>query len=113
MVIASFELLTEPGYFENIIRITSRHAQFRDKHKGHKRIRDIRCFGTVLAIEFQTDGNSSYLSEMRNTLYPFFIEKGILLRPLGNLIYVIPPYIISDKELNKVYTTIEEYLGFD
>jgi len=110
--VASFELLTKPGYFDNIERIAISHSKFRDKHKSHKRIRDIRCFGTVLAIEFQTDGDSSYLSEMRNKLYPFFIEKGVLLRPLGNLVYVIPPYIITNEELQKVYGAIEEYLTF-
>jgi len=109
--IASFEILTQPGYFENIHRIASEHMNFRDKHKSNNRIRDIRCFGTVLAIEFETEGSSSYLSEMRNKLYPFFIDRGVLLRPLGNLIYIIPPYIITNDQLSKVYSAIEEYLN--
>jgi len=107
---ASFELLIKNTCQQNIDRITAKHIEFTKKHQGLPIIKDIRCLGTVLAIEFETNEGSSYLSEMRNQLYPFFLERDILLRPLGNLIYVIPPYIISNAELQKVYDAIEEFL---
>ena len=44
---------------------------------------------------------------MRNKLYTFFIEKGVILRPVGNIIYVLPPYIISDIHLEKIYQIFE------
>jgi adenosylmethionine-8-amino-7-oxononanoate aminotransferase len=47
---------------------------------------------------------------MRDKLYYFFLDKGLLLRPLGNVIYVLPPYCIKEKELNRVYDAIEEAL---
>jgi adenosylmethionine-8-amino-7-oxononanoate aminotransferase len=43
---------------------------------------------------------------MRPKLYHFFLERGVLLRPLGNVIYVLPPYVISEAELNRVYDVI-------
>ncbi|MBL3658563.1 adenosylmethionine--8-amino-7-oxononanoate transaminase [Fulvivirga sediminis] len=109
--VASFELLTSPTCRVNLSRIEQKHKVFHAKIKGHPRIKDIRYKGTILALEFFTDKDSSYFSEMRNQLYPFFLKKNILLRPLGNLIYLIPPYIITDKELDKIYDAIEEFLA--
>ena len=110
---ASFDLLMEENCMQNIERISDKHKTFRDKHTGNSKIRDIRSKGTILALEFYTDKDSSYFSEMRNKLYPFFLNKGILLRPLGNLIYLIPPYIITNEELDKIYSAIEEFLSLD
>jgi adenosylmethionine-8-amino-7-oxononanoate aminotransferase len=45
---------------------------------------------------------------MRPKLYQFFLERGVLLRPLGNVVYVLPPYVISADELHLVYDVIEE-----
>ena len=51
---------------------------------------------------------AGYLSAMRPKLYGFFLERGVLLRPLGNVVYVLPPYVISPDELNHVYDVIVE-----
>ena len=40
---------------------------------------------------------------MRNKLYNFFIENGVILRPVGNIVYILPPYIITENQLQKVY----------
>jgi adenosylmethionine-8-amino-7-oxononanoate aminotransferase len=45
---------------------------------------------------------------MRNKLYNFFIDNGIILRPVGNIVYILPPYVITDTQLEKVYYTIEK-----
>lgn len=108
---ASFELLTKQECQDNIQRITSQHETFTEKHKHNPKLKDVRSLGTILAIEFETENDSSYFSEMRNLLYPFFLERDILLRPLGNLIYVIPPYVINNDELTRVYTAIEEFFS--
>lgn len=107
--VASFELLITSECQENINRIAQQHHNFKIKHAQKAEIKNIRSIGTILAIEFETDNDSSYFSEMRNLLYPFFIERGVLLRPLGNLIYLIPPYIITDDELETVYSAIEDF----
>ena len=108
---ASFELLSENKVIENVNRINQQHVAFIDKHHHNEKIRDIRSLGCVLAIEFNSEGESSYLSELRNELYPFFIDRNILLRPLGNSIYIIPPYIISNEELDIIYNAIEEFIS--
>lgn len=109
--LASFELLVAKECQDNIDRIAQQHLTFKAKHENTSKVKDIRCKGTILAIEFETDHDSSYFSEMRNKLYPFFIARGILLRPLGNLIYLIPPYVITNKELGKIYAAIEEFFN--
>jgi adenosylmethionine-8-amino-7-oxononanoate aminotransferase len=48
---------------------------------------------------------------MRSVLYDFFLERGVLLRPLGNVIYVLPPYVITAEELHRVYDVIAESLA--
>ncbi len=49
-----------------------------------------------------------YLAGLGPELARFFLERGILLRPLGNTIYVLPPYCIAPEELDAVYRAIGE-----
>lgn len=71
---------------------------------------NIRIKGTILAIEIQTAEGTSYFNNIRDVAYQFFIEKGILIRPLGNVIYLLPPYCISEEDLTYIYGCIEEFL---
>ncbi|TRX58304.1 adenosylmethionine--8-amino-7-oxononanoate transaminase [Fulvivirga sp. M361] len=107
---ASYDLLMKPECQASIKRISRLNQDFVQKNVSRPALREIRSLGTIMALEFETTNDSSYFSEMRNVLYPFFLEKNILLRPLGNLIYIIPPYIITDEQLLKVYEAIEEFL---
>jgi adenosylmethionine---8-amino-7-oxononanoate aminotransferase len=108
---ASLELLIATECQGHISRITEKHKDFVSRHTGHPKLRNLRFLGTILAVEFHTDADSSYTSELRNRLYPFFLERNILLRPLGNLIYVLPPYVMTDEQLETVYQAIEEFLA--
>lgn len=107
---ASLDLLLGADTLNNIERITKAHKKFIRRLTDNRNIRESRYMGTILAIEFESDESSSYLSEMRNKIYPFFIERNVLLRPLGNLLYVIPPYVITNEELDIVYQAIQEFL---
>ncbi len=107
---ASFELLMSDECQNDIQRISESHLQFISKTQNHKAIKDLRSRGTILAIELQTKEETSYFSEMREKIYPFFLEKNILLRPLGNVIYVLPPYVVTNNELNIVYGAINDFL---
>jgi len=40
----------------------------------------------------------------------YFLDAGIILRPLGNIIYILPPYCITDDELSYIYSKIEQAL---
>ena len=71
---------------------------------------DVRAIGTVAALELKAT-DSGYLSSLRGCLSEFFLNRGILLRPLGNVLYLLPPYVITQGELDFVYDTIEQALG--
>lgn len=67
-------------------------------------IRNPRALGTITAFEVgQAEG---YLSNLAPRLMAFFREQDVLLRPLGDTVYVMPPYCIGDDDLARVYTVI-------
>lgn len=108
--LASLELTLSSETEENLKRISDAHIKFTDRVKNHSKLRDIRQTGTILALEWETQQNTSYFSGLRDNLYSFFLEKGIILRPLGNIIYILPPYCITNEQLDYIYSSIEEAL---
>lgn len=108
---ASLDLLLTDECEANRNRINGRHAEFAESIVGHPMVRNTRIMGTILAFDLNTEKDTSYFNEARHHLYPYFIQKGLLIRPLGNVIYLIPPYIISDEDLDYVYSTIQEFLN--
>ncbi|MBI4929267.1 MAG: adenosylmethionine--8-amino-7-oxononanoate transaminase [Bacteroidetes bacterium] len=109
--LASLDLIEKKSTKESIKRITKRHEKFSKALIGNKSIKEIRKIGVVLAIELKTSGETSYFNSIRDKATKFFLGKGILLRPLGNVIYLVPPYCISDKDLDYIYNSIEEFIG--
>ncbi|OEJ99728.1 adenosylmethionine--8-amino-7-oxononanoate transaminase [Roseivirga misakiensis] len=107
---ASLDLLLTDECTANRARLNDRHTTFGKKIAEHPLVRNTRVLGTIIAFELNTDRDTSYFNEARHHLYPYFIEKGILIRPLGNVIYLIPPYIISNNELDFIYQTIFNFL---
>jgi adenosylmethionine-8-amino-7-oxononanoate aminotransferase len=71
---------------------------------------NIRQLGTVVAMEVET-AQGSYMSDLAPRLMAQFRARDVLLRPLGNTLYVMPPYCISDADLARVYAAIGEVLG--
>ncbi|WP_129713870.1 adenosylmethionine--8-amino-7-oxononanoate transaminase [Pedobacter sp. SYP-B3415] len=105
--LASLDLFLGEETQANLDRITRRHANFSAKISGHPRLKDIRQTGTILALEWETGTDTSYLSGLRDRMYKWFLDRGILMRPLGNIIYLMPPYVISDEDLDYIYKQIE------
>jgi adenosylmethionine-8-amino-7-oxononanoate aminotransferase len=103
--IASLELLKKENCQDRIKKITNQHHLFKSKIKPYPFIKDIRQTGTILAIELYNE-NSSYTSSIKDSIYNFFMDKGINLRPLGNVLYILPPYCITDSELKHIYDSI-------
>ncbi|MHA4895522.1 adenosylmethionine--8-amino-7-oxononanoate transaminase [Pedobacter sp. PWIIR3] len=109
--LASLDILLEPQTLQNIRRISKKHAAFAEQIMGNERLKEVRQTGTILVMEWHTTSGTSYLSEFRNKLYLYFLDKGIILRPLGNIIYILPPYVITDEELDYIYQTILQSLN--
>lgn len=108
--LASIDLLQTDEMQCNIERVHQSHLQFESKIKTHSKVKTTRVLGVIFALEIMTNVEESYYGAMRNKLYNFFIDSGIILRPVGNIVYILPPYVITDDQLQKVYQIIENAL---
>jgi adenosylmethionine-8-amino-7-oxononanoate aminotransferase len=108
--LASINLLQTQAMQDNIARINQLHLAFEQKIKSHPKVKITRVLGVIFALEIRTESKESYYGTMRNKLYNFFIENGVILRPVGNIVYILPPYVIADEQLEKVYATVEKAL---
>jgi adenosylmethionine-8-amino-7-oxononanoate aminotransferase len=108
--LASLELLQTNTMQENLIRVNNRHLIFKKRIAQHPKVKATRVLGVIFALEVETETKASYYGELRNKLYDFFIKNGVILRPVGNIVYILPPYIITDEQLEKVYEVVEKAL---
>jgi adenosylmethionine-8-amino-7-oxononanoate aminotransferase len=104
---ASLQIFDDEPVFDRIATIANINSERLAQLKGFAQVGDVRQIGTIGAIELRAE-DAGYLSAMRPKLYGFFLERGVLLRPLGNVVYVLPPYVISRDELHRVYDVIVE-----
>jgi adenosylmethionine---8-amino-7-oxononanoate aminotransferase len=104
---ASLRIFDEEPVFERIAVMAEINSERLAELKKFPQVGDVRQVGTIGAIELRAD-DAGYLSAMRPKLYQFFLERGVLLRPLGNVVYVLPPYVIAPGELHHVYDVIVE-----
>ncbi len=76
----------------------------------HPAVASTRTLGAMAALELRTEGASGYLADLGPRVAAAFLERDLLLRPLGNLVYVLPPYVIRDEELHRIFDIITEVL---
>jgi adenosylmethionine---8-amino-7-oxononanoate aminotransferase len=104
---ANLKIFDDEPVFDRIANIARTTAERLQQFGRMPQVGDTRQIGTIGAIELRAD-DAGYLSAMRPKLYNFFLERGVLLRPLGNVVYVLPPYVISPEELHRAYDVIQE-----
>jgi adenosylmethionine-8-amino-7-oxononanoate aminotransferase len=114
VALASLDLIEEGRVLERIARL---ERQLHDGLAPLARlpiVGDVRVLGGVAAIELvsnkATKDAGGYLDQIGPRLYPAFLERGLLLRPLGNVLYFMPPYVITDAEVDWVISCIGEVL---
>jgi adenosylmethionine-8-amino-7-oxononanoate aminotransferase len=108
--LASLELLQSQEMQANLSRINTSHLEFEKHICTHPKVTTTRVLGVIFALEIKTESTASYYGALRNKLYDFFIENGVVLRPVGNIVYILPPYVITDEQLQKVYNVVENAL---
>lgn len=106
--LAGIELLNSIEILERRRYIEKAHQQFVSKIEGHDKIETVRTMGVILAIDLKI--KSDRYGSQRDRLYSYFMEQGVNLRPLGNTIYTLPPYVITNEQLQKIYDSIEAAL---
>lgn len=90
--------------------IMEAHEGYAQKIASHPAVREARVRGTILAVELYTAEETSYFNARRDMLYQYFLDRNILLRPLGNILYIMPPYVIQLEELQTIYAAIDALL---
>jgi adenosylmethionine---8-amino-7-oxononanoate aminotransferase len=100
--LASLDLLQKPECLEAILRIEESHKAFLNKIKNHAGVKGARILGTVLAFELKS-GEDGYLNNMAARVTKEALKNGIYLRPLGNTLYLMPPYCITQIQLEEIY----------
>jgi adenosylmethionine-8-amino-7-oxononanoate aminotransferase len=106
--LASIELLTSPEIQNSIARITAKHQEFDNHIKTHSKVKSTRQLGVIYALDLNVE--MERYGDLRYKLFNFFMDNGVCLRPLGNTIYILAPFVITDEELDKVYSVIENAL---
>ena len=89
---------------KRVLDLSFRQGQ-RMNRLNHPAIVGKRQLGTIVAMEF-VDPYGDYLSAMGPVLGKYFRDRGLLLRPMGNTVYIMPPYCISDADLDAIYEAI-------
>jgi adenosylmethionine-8-amino-7-oxononanoate aminotransferase len=105
--IASLDLFREEPVLDRVARI---ERQLREGLEPLRPCGDVRVIGGVGIVEIASE-DAGYLAELGPRLYRAFLERGLLLRPLGNVVYVMPPYVISPDELEWMLEQVRAVLG--
>jgi adenosylmethionine-8-amino-7-oxononanoate aminotransferase len=106
---ANLKIFDQDPVIERTNEIAAHHAARLKTFEGHRLIADIRQTGTIAALELGAR-DSGYFSEFGPKLAKFYLDNDVLLRPLGNVVYVLPPYCTTAAELDHIYDVIEESL---
>ncbi len=108
--LASLEVFEEENTFEKIARIEASHRKALIGFQSNERLENLRVQGTVLAMNVKVD-DEGYTSSVAKKLKFQFLKKGFVIRPLGNVIYLLPPYCVTAEELESAYNVISSVLA--
>ena len=107
-VLAGLDLLESTQILKRRAYIEKAHTEFALQVQNHPKVKNVRYIGVILAIDLNIE--MERYGSLRDRLYQFFMERGVVLRPLGNTVYVLPPFVIKNSELERIYNAILEAL---
>ncbi len=106
--LASLALFKSENTLQKIESITASHQDKFMQLTGHPSARNCRWLGTIAAVDLDMD--MDYGSKLSRDMRLFFLNRGMLIRPLGQTIYLLPPYCTTAEELQKSYDVVSEAL---
>ncbi len=108
--LASLDLLQADSCLQAIRMIEAENQSFKKQlEESGLPVRQVRTLGTILAFEVDR-GQDEYLNNISQVITRRALDKGIFLRPLGNAVYIMPPYCFTREELKRVHDTIIEII---
>ncbi len=108
---ANLDLFEEKSTWDNIQNIETWGEKFINDLATYSNVCNTRRCGTITAFEINTGEGNTYFSDIKKQAYEFFLERGILLRPLGNVIFINPPFTIAEEDYSKITNSIFEFLA--
>jgi len=97
---------TEP-VLERVTALAAVHAKALRRFRDDRRFENVRQLGTIAALDLVVR-DAGYLADIGPRLYRHFLARGFLVRPLGNTIYLMPPYCSTEAEIDALYDAIAE-----
>ncbi|WP_269621814.1 adenosylmethionine--8-amino-7-oxononanoate transaminase [Prochlorococcus marinus] len=105
---ASLDLLeANPNSYLNF---EHRHLPFLKDISKHPKVTKVRLTGTIAAFELKTDESNGYLNVAGKNIKAYALQHNVFIRPLGNVIYLLPPLCIEDSQLEHCYHVIKKSL---
>ncbi|PLW92658.1 MAG: adenosylmethionine--8-amino-7-oxononanoate transaminase [Marinilabiliales bacterium] len=111
--LASLDLFEKEKTLEKIALIAEWHTAFSEKLVAQPKVKNIRQQGAILAFDIISEEETGYLNSLRRQVLEFFPKNGVLLRPLGNTLYLLPPYSLTKEEHGFVCDVILRFLNAD
>jgi adenosylmethionine-8-amino-7-oxononanoate aminotransferase len=102
---ANLRLLAEGQWRHDVTRIESFWRESLTPFAQRPGVREVRIRGSIVAVEIDVPGG--YLAEVGRRMRRHCIERGVLLRPLGNVMYALPPYCTSQSSLARIAEAIK------
>ena len=101
--LATLEIFQQHDVIEKNKQLIEIMTKLSLRFHEHPHVSDVRQTGMILAIEMVKNKHTRepYPWQERRgyKVYQYALSKGVILRPLGNVIYFMPPYIITEEEL--------------
>jgi adenosylmethionine-8-amino-7-oxononanoate aminotransferase len=110
VAIASLKLFEEEQTLKQVHRMEAQFQTRLNRLRDLPNVADVRGIGGVAVIELATT-KGGYLDDIGPKLAREFVERGLLLRPMGNILYFMPPYVITESEVDWSFDQIGEVLG--
>ncbi|WP_310621648.1 adenosylmethionine--8-amino-7-oxononanoate transaminase [Flexibacterium corallicola] len=105
--VANLEVWEREPVYERIENLAKMQAAGLERFKNDERFTNLRQQGTIAAMDINVRDHG-YLSDVGPRLYAFFQKKNLLLRPLGNTLYSMPPYCVTQDDVNHIYDAMAE-----
>lgn len=102
--LAALELLQTQEIQQKIEDITGWHQEFDKQIKNHPKVAKTRQLGIIYALDL--DVKMERYGNLRNKLFNHFMDQGVFLRPLGNTIYILAPYVTTKDQMQQIYGAI-------
>lgn len=109
--LANLEIWDDEPVMQRIEDISKAHSYARGWFEARPDVEDVRSIGTIFALDVK-DEVQGYLSGIGPMLYDFFLAQNVLLRPIGNTVYILPPYCVTQADLDQIYDTLWRSLDF-